>query len=58
MAGFKAWASRELRSKPILRDIILNEKDILTAEEFFAKSEIWLHILELEKMIHNNVQDI
>ena len=48
LARLKSFASRELRSKPILRSLLLYEKDRLAPEEFLAKMEIWLRLLDFE----------
>jgi hypothetical protein len=44
----KRFVSEELPRDWILRDIVLRERDIVSATEFCAKSEIWLALLAKE----------
>ena len=46
--GMKLWATANLLKTSHLRGILLLEKDILTVDEFLAKMEIWLKLIELE----------
>ncbi len=46
--GMKLWATANLPATSHLRGILLLEKDILTVDEFLAKMDIWLKLIELE----------
>ena len=46
--GIKLWATANLLTISHLRGILLLEKDILTVDEFLAKMDIWLKLIELE----------
>ena len=46
--GIKHWATANLPAISHLRGILLLEKDILTVDEFLAKMDIWLKLIELE----------
>ena len=48
LVALKAFASRSLGSHPILRSVILSEKDHVTREELLAKIETWHRIFDLE----------
>jgi len=48
LARLKNFASRELRNKSVLRSLLLYEKDRLAPDEFLAKMEIWLRLLDFE----------
>ena len=47
--GIKLWVKANLPAISHLRGILLLEKDILTVEEFLAKMDIWLKLIELER---------
>ena len=49
IAGLKVYALKELDGMPVLRTLILSEKDLLSSEEFLAKMEVWLKLFELGK---------
>ena len=49
MAGLKVYALKELDRMPVLRALILSEKDLLSSEEFLAKMEVWIKLFELGK---------
>ena len=44
----KQYALEELSSRPLLREIILSEKDSLEPSEFVAKMQIWLQLFSAE----------
>ena len=46
--GIKLWAKANLPIISHLRGILLLEKEILTVDEFMAKMDIWLKLIELE----------
>ena len=46
--GIKLWAKGNLPAKSHLRGILLLEGDHLTIDEFLAKMDIWLKLIELE----------
>jgi hypothetical protein len=46
--GVKLWATANLPKTSHLRGILLLEKDILAVDEFLAKMDIWLKLIELE----------
>ena len=46
--GMKLWAKANLPAISHLRGILLLEKDVLTVDEFLAKMDIWLKLIELE----------
>ncbi len=46
--GIKLWAKKNLLATSHLRGILLPEKDHLTVDEFLAKMDIWLNLIELE----------
>ena len=46
--GMKLWATANLPKNSHLRGVLLLEKDILTVDEFLAKMDIWLKLIELE----------
>jgi len=48
LASLKAYANRELKTKPMLRSVILSERDYVTPEEYLAKMETWLRLLDSE----------
>ena len=50
LAALKAYAAGKLQAKPMLRRVILSERDYLTPEEYLAKMETWLRLLDSETM--------
>lgn len=46
--GLKEFASERLPRGSVLRDLLLNEKDELTPEEFFSKMDVWLRVFSWE----------
>jgi hypothetical protein len=48
MRDLKRFAGEKLSSKPLLREIILSEKDQLEPSEFLAKMEVWLRLFSSE----------
>lgn len=44
----KAFALKELKSHPIIRDLILMEPDKVEVHEFLGKLPLWLGLLEKE----------
>jgi len=50
--GLKVWAKANLPEKSHLCGLLLLEEDLLTVDEFMAKMDLWLKIIELEKQLH------
>jgi len=48
LATLKAYAAGKLQAKPMLRRVILSEREYLTPEEYLAKMETWLRLLDSE----------
>jgi len=46
--GIKLWVKANLPAISHLRGILLLEEDLLTVDEFLAKMDIWLKLIELE----------
>lgn len=46
--GLKVWVKANLPKRSHLCGILLLEEDLLTAEAFLAKMDIWLKLIELE----------
>ena len=46
--GLKRFAVEKLSSKPLLREIILSEKDQLEPSDFLAKMQVWLKLFSSE----------
>jgi hypothetical protein len=46
--GIKLWAKANLPATSHLRGILHLEGDLLTVDEFLAKMDIWLKLIELE----------
>ncbi len=46
--GIKLWAKANLPAISHLRGILQLEEDLLTVDEFLAKMDIWLKLIELE----------
>jgi hypothetical protein len=44
----KLWAEENLPKASHIRSIIQLEKDLLSAEEFIVKMDIWLKLIDLE----------
>jgi len=44
----KQWAYASLPTSSSLREVLLQENDNLTIEEFFAKMDIWLKLCRFE----------
>lgn len=47
--GIKLWAKANLPAISHLRGILLLEGDLLTVDEFLAKMDIWLKLIDLEE---------
>ena len=47
--GIKHWATANLPTILHLRGILLLEKDHLTVDEFLAKMDVWMRLLNIEK---------
>ncbi len=47
--GIKVWAEANLPARSHLCEILLLEKDFLTVDEFLAKMDIWLKLVEFEE---------
>jgi len=50
LAALKAYAASGLSARPMLRRVILSEREYLTPEEYLAKMETWLRLLDSETM--------
>jgi hypothetical protein len=48
LAALKAYAASGLSARPMLRRVILSERDYMTPEEYLAKMETWLRLLDSE----------
>ena len=48
LAALKAYAASGLSARPMLRRVILLEREYLTPEEYLAKMETWLRLLDSE----------
>jgi hypothetical protein len=48
MEGLKRFAVEKLSNKPLLKELILSEKDQLGSPEFLAKMEVWLRLFSSE----------
>jgi hypothetical protein len=46
--GLKLWAEENLPLTSQIRSILLVERDSLTVEEFIAKMDIWLKLIDME----------
>ena len=46
--GLKHWAEETLPRRSQIRGILLLERDFLTVEEFIAKMDIWLKLINME----------
>jgi hypothetical protein len=44
----KGWVSRSLSLSPILRSMILSDRDVLSVEEYLVKVEVWSRLLKEE----------
>lgn len=44
----KRWVNRNLSQCPLLRDVILDEPDVMDPDEFLTKSKLWLALFEKE----------
>jgi len=53
----KHWATANLSAISHLRVILLLEGDLLTVDEFLAKMDIWLKLIELEGHPLNQTKD-
>ena len=51
--GLKHWAKENLPRTSQIRSILLLERDYLAVEEFIAKMDLWLKLIDLE---NNTVQ--
>ena len=46
--GLKYWAKENLPRTSQIRSILLFERDFLAVEEFLAKMDLWLKLIDLE----------
>ena len=46
--GLKRWAKDILPKTSQIRSILLLERELLTVEEFIAKMDIWLKLIDME----------
>jgi len=46
--GLKHWAKENLPRTSQIRKILLLERDYLAVEEFLAKMDLWLKLIDLE----------
>jgi hypothetical protein len=46
--GLKYWAKENLPRASQIRSILLLERDYLAVEEFIAKMDLWLKLIDLE----------
>ena len=46
--GLKLWAKENLPRTSQIRSILLLERDYLVVEEFIAKMDLWLKLIDLE----------
>ena len=44
----KRFARKQLRDCPLVREMILEEPDRISAEDFVVKSRVWLQVLNKE----------
>ena len=51
--GLKLWAKENLPRTSHIRSILLLERDYLAVEEFIAKMDLWLKLIDFE---NNTVQ--
>ncbi len=49
--GLKLWAKENLPRTSQIRSILLLERDYLAVEEFIAKMDLWLKLIDLENMM-------
>ncbi len=49
--GLKLWAKENLPRTSQIRSILLLERDYLAVEEFIAKMDLWLKLIDLENNI-------
>ena len=49
--GLKRWARDTLPRTSQIRSILLLERELLTVEEFIAKMDIWLKLIDIESNI-------
>ncbi len=49
ISGLKWFATESLPGNSRLRDVLLSERDQLTAMDFLAKMEVWMRLLNIEK---------
>jgi hypothetical protein len=47
--GLKLFAAESLPGNSRLRDVLLSERDQLTANDFLAKMDVWMRLLNIEK---------
>lgn len=45
----KAFAASQFRDYPLMRQLILQEPDLISREEFLIKFKIWMWLLTQEK---------
>ena len=48
--GLKRFATENLSSTSRLRDVLLSERDWLTPVDFLAKMDVWMRLLNIEKV--------
>ena len=46
--GIKLWAKANLPAISHLREILSSEENLLTVNEFLAKMDIWLKLIDME----------
>ena len=49
ISGIKRFAAESLPGNSRLRDVLLSERDQLTAGDFLAKMDVWMRLLNIEK---------
>lgn len=49
ITDLKAFARTRLTTCPVLRQMILDEKELLKQDDFLAKTSVWLRILDHEQ---------
>lgn len=48
LVALKIYASNRLQAWPMLRRVIMSERDYVTPEEYLAKMDTWLRLLNYE----------
>lgn len=49
ISGLKSFATESLPCISRLRAVLLSERDQLTPEDFLAKMDVWMRLLNIEK---------